>query len=43
MFQAAEKGESGMLLMDGGQSQNSARARGAMRTVSDSRKIARIN
>ena len=41
MFQAVEKGESGMLLMDGGPSQNSARAREAMRTVSDSRKIAR--
>ena len=41
MFQAVEKGESGMLLMDGGPSQNSARAREAMKTVSDSRKIAR--
>ena len=33
MFQAAEKGESRMFLMDGDPSQNNARARGAMRRV----------
>ena len=33
MFQAAEKGESRMFLMDGEPSQNSAQARGAMRRV----------
>ena len=33
MFQAVEKGESRMLLMDGDPSQNSAQARGAMRRV----------
>ena len=33
MFQAAERGESRMFLMDGDPSQNSARARGAMKRV----------
>ena len=33
MFQAAEKGERGMFLMDGDPSQNNARARGATRRV----------